>query len=155
MKRSLDGLPLEQRQELNHNPTWGNFLMLISKNMHYCAMSQKLVVLAAILNRIFFFSSFMSKMQMFSCFQLWAKFYCKNSFGKVVFQILVTWLLVFGRHFETKRFWSLFLLIHIFFGVYTYDASLVSYRNFDGTVLKNECVQVDPLFVHKCELKVA
>ena len=81
------------------------------------------------------------------------------SFGKVVFQILVTWLFsrnensFFGLHFETKHFLIVLFADIWLFWVYTHMVQ-VSYRNSYGKVLKNGWVQVDPL-VHKREWKVA
>ena len=113
---------------------------LISINEHYCAISQNLFWLL-FLNRIIFLKFHFTNVNLFMFFRLWAKYYRKIPLGKVVFQILVTWLFLrnknsfIGSHFEMKHFFCSFCW---------YMVILVSNKNSYGEVLKNEWVQVDP-----------
>ena len=87
---------------------------------------------------------------MHSCFSTLSQISLKNSFGKMVFQILVTWLFTKRKFVYWPPFWNetffiiLFADICFFFSVHTHMVQ-VSYRKFYGNVLKNEWVQVDLL----------
>ena len=84
---------------------------------------------------------------MYSCSSTLSQILLKNSLGKVVFQILVTFAkrkFVFWPLFWNKTFvWSFFLLIYGCFGCIPIWCKL-RYRNSYRKVLKNEWVQVDP-----------
>ena len=85
---------------------------------------------------IIFFSNFISKCKCIHVLLLWAKFHWKIHLEKCFFLIIVTWLCIrFGHHFETEHFLMFFLLIYVFFNMYT-DMVQVSYRNSYGKVFK-------------------
>ena len=66
----------------------------------------------------------------------------KNSFGKVVFQILAkiemtrNKNLLFGRHFETVQYFQFFFRIVIFYSPYIYGANFIAKSLWESGFLK-------------------
>ena len=100
---------------------------------------------------------------MYLCSLTLSQILFKNSFGKVVFQILVTWLFsrnensFFGRHFETKHFLIVLFadiwLFWVYSTVYTYGASFVP--KFLQESAPKWMGPSGPPLMHKREWKVA
>ena len=71
-------------------------------------------------------------MSMYSCSPTLSQISLKNSFGKVVFQILdkieMTWIKnrLFRHHFETVHFQFFFFRIVIFYSPYIYGANFIA-----------------------------
>ena len=82
--------------------------------------------MAIILKRNNFFKNVISVLLMYSCSPTLSQISLKNSFGKVVLQILAKIEMtrnknrLFGRHFETVQHFELFLQNCGFFIVHTY-----------------------------------
>ena len=103
---------------------------LISINWHYCAMSQNLFW-SPFLNRIFFFFKFYFKNINVFMSPTLSEILLQKSFEKVVFQILITWLVAKRKFVFWPPFWNgtffecSFCWFMVVLGAYRYSASFV------------------------------
>ena len=79
---------------------------------------------------------------MYSCSPTLSQISLKNSFGKVVFQILAKIEMtrnknrLFGRHFETVQHFRFFVRIVIFYSPYIYGANFMAKFDWESGFLR-------------------